>query len=107
MRASLNTWMSYAEAHAEVSRVLSHCYSRDLAVVPLGGNTGLVAGAVPVLRGEENGGKDGTTGVGGASGRRLRGGPEVLLSPKPLINSLNGSSPWPGLPLPPNLEGNP
>ena len=33
---------------AEVSRVLKHCNERRLAVVPQGGNTGLVGGGVPV-----------------------------------------------------------
>jgi FAD/FMN-containing dehydrogenase len=32
---------------AEVSAVLAHCHAEGLAVVPQGGNTGLVAGAVP------------------------------------------------------------
>lgn len=31
-----------------VSRVLAHCNARRLAVVPQGGNTGLVGGSVPV-----------------------------------------------------------
>ncbi|XP_041018111.1 D-2-hydroxyglutarate dehydrogenase, mitochondrial [Juglans microcarpa x Juglans regia] len=33
----------------EVSRVLKYCNSRSLAVVPQGGNTGLVGGSVPVF----------------------------------------------------------
>ena len=33
---------------AGVSRVLAHCHERGLAVVPQGGNTGLVGGSVPV-----------------------------------------------------------
>ena len=33
---------------AEVSAVLAHCHQRRLAVVPQGGNTGLVGGSVPV-----------------------------------------------------------
>lgn len=32
----------------EVSQVLKHCHERRLAVVPQGGNTGLVGGSVPV-----------------------------------------------------------
>ncbi|CAL9086251.1 unnamed protein product [Musa textilis] len=32
----------------EVSKILHHCNSRKLAVVPQGGNTGLVGGSVPV-----------------------------------------------------------
>lgn len=32
----------------EVSKVLRHCHERRLAVVPQGGNTGLVGGSVPV-----------------------------------------------------------
>lgn len=32
---------------AEVSEILKHCYSRKLAVVPQGGNTGLVGSGVP------------------------------------------------------------
>lgn len=34
----------------EVSRVLRHCNERRIAVVPQGGNTGLVGGGVPVGR---------------------------------------------------------
>eukprot|EP00937_MAST-01D_sp_MAST-1D-sp2_P002765 g2765.t1 len=33
----------------EVSRVLAHCHERRLAVVPQGGNTGLVGGSVPAF----------------------------------------------------------
>jgi FAD/FMN-containing dehydrogenase len=33
----------------QVSRVLAHCAARRLAVVPQGGNTGLVGGSVPVF----------------------------------------------------------
>lgn len=33
----------------QVSRVLAHCNARRLAVVPQGGNTGLVGGSVPVF----------------------------------------------------------
>jgi len=33
----------------EVSAVMKHCYERGLAVVPQGGNTGLVGGSVPVF----------------------------------------------------------
>ena len=33
----------------EVSRVMAHCHARKLAVVPQGGNTGLVGGSVPVF----------------------------------------------------------
>ncbi|KAL6990455.1 D-2-hydroxyglutarate dehydrogenase, mitochondrial [Sarracenia purpurea var. burkii] len=33
----------------EVSRILKYCNSRCLAVVPQGGNTGLVGGSVPVF----------------------------------------------------------
>ena len=33
---------------AEVAAVLKHCHARDLAVVPQGGNTGLVGGSVPL-----------------------------------------------------------
>ena len=33
----------------EVSAVLKYCNSRRLAVVPQGGNTGLVAGSIPVF----------------------------------------------------------
>jgi len=33
---------------ADVSKILKHCNSRSLAVVPQGGNTGLVGGSVPV-----------------------------------------------------------
>lgn len=34
---------------AEVSAILRHCNARLLAVVPQGGNTGLVGGSVPVF----------------------------------------------------------
>lgn len=33
----------------EVSRILKHCNERKLAVVPQGGNTGLVGGSVPIF----------------------------------------------------------
>ena len=33
---------------AEVSAILTHCNARGIAVVPQGGNTGLVGGSVPV-----------------------------------------------------------
>lgn len=33
----------------QVSEVLKYCNSRRLAVVPQGGNTGLVGGSVPVF----------------------------------------------------------
>ena len=32
----------------EVSEILAHCHARRLAVVPQGGNTGLVGGSVPI-----------------------------------------------------------
>jgi D-2-hydroxyglutarate dehydrogenase len=32
-----------------VSKILNHCNTRKLAVVPQGGNTGLVGGSVPVF----------------------------------------------------------
>lgn len=34
----------------QVARVLRHCSERGIAVVPQGGNTGLVGGSVPVAR---------------------------------------------------------
>ncbi len=34
---------------AEVSQIMKHCHSRRLAVVPQGGNTGLVGGSVPAF----------------------------------------------------------
>ncbi|GMM49982.1 D-lactate dehydrogenase [Starmerella bacillaris] len=34
---------------SEVSKILKHCHDRKLAVVPQGGNTGLVGGSVPVF----------------------------------------------------------
>jgi len=37
------------KSSAEVSAILSHCSARRLAVVPQGGNTGLVGGSVPVF----------------------------------------------------------
>ena len=33
----------------EVAAVMKHCHARGLAVVPQGGNTGLVGGSVPVF----------------------------------------------------------
>lgn len=33
----------------QVSQILKYCDSRRLAVVPQGGNTGLVGGSVPVF----------------------------------------------------------
>ena len=33
----------------EVSSILRHCHENNLAVVPQGGNTGLVGGSVPVF----------------------------------------------------------
>ena len=33
----------------EVSAVVSYCHGRGLAIVPQGGNTGLVGGSVPVF----------------------------------------------------------
>lgn len=33
----------------QVSDILKHCHERRLAVVPQGGNTGLVGGSVPVF----------------------------------------------------------
>jgi len=35
----------------QVSRILAHCHRRNLAVIPQGGNTGLVGGSVPVTAG--------------------------------------------------------
>lgn len=32
-----------------ISKILAHCNARRLAVVPQGGNTGLVGGSVPVF----------------------------------------------------------
>lgn len=32
-----------------MSKILAHCYDRNLAVCPQGGNTGLVGGSVPVF----------------------------------------------------------
>lgn len=34
---------------SQVSQILKYCNSRDLPVVPQGGNTGLVGGSVPVF----------------------------------------------------------
>eukprot|EP01080_Neovahlkampfia_damariscottae_P000011 gene11-4262_t len=33
----------------EVSKIMKHCYENNIAVVPQGGNTGLVGGSVPVF----------------------------------------------------------
>jgi FAD/FMN-containing dehydrogenase len=32
----------------QLSQILKHCHANNLAVVPQGGNTGLVGGSVPV-----------------------------------------------------------
>uniref|UniRef100_A0AC34GXX9 FAD-binding PCMH-type domain-containing protein n=1 Tax=Panagrolaimus sp. ES5 TaxID=591445 RepID=A0AC34GXX9_9BILA len=37
------------ESDEQISKILQHCYSRRLAVVPQSGNTGLVGGSVPVF----------------------------------------------------------
>lgn len=52
-------WLGVTEGHStcvlrpqtteEVSKILRHCNARKLAVVPQGGNTGLVGGSVPVF----------------------------------------------------------
>lgn len=34
---------------SEISKILKYCNGRKLAVVPQGGNTGLVGGSVPVF----------------------------------------------------------
>ena len=34
---------------SELSAIVAHCYDRNLAVCPQGGNTGLVGGSVPVF----------------------------------------------------------
>jgi D-2-hydroxyglutarate dehydrogenase len=50
--ASYHTHISFAYLFAllmQVSQVLKYCNSRRLAVVPQGGNTGLVGGSVPVF----------------------------------------------------------
>lgn len=57
--APLNTdWMGRYHGHstlalrprttAQVSSILAHCHARRLALVPQGGNTGMVGGSVPV-----------------------------------------------------------
>lgn len=45
------TVSSFITCHGrvQVSQILKHCNSRCLAVVPQGGNTGLVGGSVPVF----------------------------------------------------------
>ncbi|XP_022751413.1 D-2-hydroxyglutarate dehydrogenase, mitochondrial-like isoform X2 [Durio zibethinus] len=58
----------------EVSQILKYCNSRCLAVVPQGGNTGLVGGSVPVF--DESSGAKGSCQIGGnvstnAGGLRL------------------------------------
>uniref|UniRef100_A0AC35FLV5 FAD-binding PCMH-type domain-containing protein n=1 Tax=Panagrolaimus sp. PS1159 TaxID=55785 RepID=A0AC35FLV5_9BILA len=37
------------ETDEQISKILQHCYSRRLAIVPQSGNTGLVGGSVPVF----------------------------------------------------------
>jgi FAD/FMN-containing dehydrogenase len=32
----------------EISKIVKHCYERRIAIVPQGGNTGLVGGSVPI-----------------------------------------------------------
>jgi hypothetical protein len=39
----------YSMLSLQVSKVLSYCNTKRLAVVPQGGNTGLVGGSVPVF----------------------------------------------------------
>lgn len=43
--------INYCDGHfcLQVSQILKYCNSRCLAVVPQGGNTGLVGGSVPVF----------------------------------------------------------
>ncbi|KAK4585190.1 hypothetical protein RGQ29_022736 [Quercus rubra] len=48
-RFSLQTLIGCENIRAPVSEVLKYCNSRRLAVVPQGGNTGLVGGSVPVF----------------------------------------------------------
>ena len=50
----MGRWMGASEVclrprnTSEVAKLLAHCHSRRLAVVPQGGNTGLVGGSIPV-----------------------------------------------------------
>jgi FAD/FMN-containing dehydrogenase len=44
---TMHCW-NYGYLFFQVSKILSYCNSRQLAVVPQGGNTGLVGGSVPV-----------------------------------------------------------
>lgn len=39
----------FPNSTSEVSSILRHCHTRQLGVVPQGGNTGLVQGSVPVF----------------------------------------------------------
>ena len=58
LRSASTDWMKKYRGHAsvllrpsstqQVAAVLAHCHARRLAVVPQGGNTGLVGGSVPV-----------------------------------------------------------
>ena len=41
--------MNIIIAFLQISQILSYCNSRKLAIVPQGGNTGLVGGSVPVF----------------------------------------------------------
>lgn len=55
---SCRDWLGKHEGHSgvallpsstdQVSKILSYCNKRTLAVVPQGGNTGLVVGSVPI-----------------------------------------------------------
>ena len=48
----------------QVSEILKYCSERRLAVVPQGGNTGLVGGSVPVFDEVRRGGEGGAWGEG-------------------------------------------
>jgi len=51
----MNKWTGNApvvlrpDTTEQVSKLLAHCNSRSIAVVPQGGNTGLVGGSIPVF----------------------------------------------------------
>lgn len=49
VRGSSIKAVSFVFVSFQVSQILKYCNSRCLAVVPQGGNTGLVGGSVPVF----------------------------------------------------------
>ncbi len=63
-----------AAGHAsdEVAAVVRACAAAGVAIVPQGGNTGLVGGSVPLTRRDRASTSDGSTALGPVDGRRAR-----------------------------------